>query len=66
MEDTLGRCLATGNTAEIFEWGSKVLKLYKSPTAKQAAFQEAATSAAVEALGLPIPKVWGVHELTGR
>jgi hypothetical protein len=66
MEETLGRLLATGNTAEIFEWGSRVMKLYKSPTAKRAVFHEAAKSAAVEALGLPVPKVWGVYEVKGR
>jgi len=66
MEEALGRSLATGNTAEIFEWGSRVMKLYKSPAAKRAAFHEAATSAAVEALGLPVPKVWEVHEVGGR
>jgi Phosphotransferase enzyme family len=66
MEEALGRSLATGNTAEIFEWGSRVMKLYKSPAAKPAAFREAATSAAVEALGLPVPKVWDVHNVGGR
>lgn len=66
MEERLGRVLATGNTAEIFEWGSEVMKLYKSPAAKRAAFHEAASSAAVEALGVPVPKIWGVHELGGR
>ena len=66
MEEALGRSLATGNTAEIFEWGSRVVKLYKSPAAKRAAFHEAATSAAVESLGLPVPRVWDVHEVGGR
>lgn len=66
MEEALGRLLATGNTAEIFEWGSRVIKLYKSPAAKPAAFREAATSAAVEALGLPVPKVWNVQDVGGR
>jgi hypothetical protein len=66
MEERLGRLLATGNTAEIFEWGSRVMKLYKSPAAKRAAFHEAARSAAVEALGLPVPRIWGVHEVGGR
>jgi hypothetical protein len=66
MEEALGRPLATGNTAEIFEWGSRVIKLYKSPAAKPAAFREASASAAVEALGLPVPKVWNVHEVGGR
>ena len=66
MQEVLGRLLATGNTAEIFEWGSRVMKLYKSPAAKRAAFREAATSAGVEALGLPVPRVWDVHEVEGR
>jgi hypothetical protein len=66
MEEALGQSLATGNTAEIFEWGSRVMKLYKSPAAKPAAFREAATSAAVEALGLPAPRVWNVHDVGGR
>jgi len=66
MEEALGRSLATGNTAEIFEWGSRVMKLYKSPLAKPVAFREAATSAAVEALGLPVPRVWNVHDVGGR
>jgi Phosphotransferase enzyme family len=66
MEETVGRSLATGNTAEIFEWGSRVLKLYKAPTAKGAVFHEAAASAAAEALGLPVPKIWGVREIGGR
>jgi Phosphotransferase enzyme family len=57
MEQALGRSLATGNTAEVFAWGSRVVKLYKSP---------AATSAAVEALGLPVPKVWSVRDIGGR
>jgi hypothetical protein len=66
MEEALGRSLAAGNTAEIFEWGLRVMKLYKSPAAKRAAFHEAATSAAVESLGLPVPRVWDVHEIGGR
>src|SRR3984893_16821118 len=66
MEEALGRSLATGNTAEIFEWGSRVMQLYKSPEAKPKAFREAAISAAVEALGLPAPKVWNVHDVGGR
>jgi hypothetical protein len=66
MSEILGRVLATGNTAEIFEWGSRVMKLYKSPAAKRVAFQEAATHAAVETLGLPVPRVWEVRGLGDR
>jgi hypothetical protein len=58
-----GRLLATGNVAEVFEWDSRVLKLYKSPEAKPAAFREAAIHAAVEALRLPVPFVWGVEQV---
>ncbi len=55
MTASQGRLLATGNVAEVFEWGNRVLKLYKSPAAKAVAFREAAIHAAVEALGLPVP-----------
>ena len=54
----VGRLLAAGNVAEVFEWGSRVVKLYRSLAAKQAAFREAANHAAVEAMGLPVPAVW--------
>jgi len=61
-----GRLLATGNVAEVFEWGDLVLKLYKSPAAKPTVFREAAIHAAVEALGLSVPSVWGVEQVEGR
>jgi hypothetical protein len=66
MSETIGRLLAAGNVAEIFEWGSRVVKLYRSPARKSTAFREAAIHAAVEAMGLPIPAVWGVQEVGGR
>jgi aminoglycoside phosphotransferase (APT) family kinase protein len=67
MDEAMGGLLAVGNVAEIFEWGgSRVLKRYKSAAAKPAAFREAATHAAVEALGLPVPRVWGVQEVEDR
>jgi aminoglycoside phosphotransferase (APT) family kinase protein len=66
MRETIGPLLAAGNVAEIFELGSRVVKLYKSPGAKPAAFREGAIHAAVEASGLPVPQVWGVHQFGGR
>src|SRR5215469_18872806 len=66
MSNTVGRLLAAGNVAEVFEWGPRVVKLYRSPAAKQAAFREAANRAAVEAMGLPVPAVWGVHRIDAR
>jgi hypothetical protein len=55
MNETIGRWLGAGDVAEIFEWGSRVVKLYKSTAATPAAFREAAIQAAVEASGLPVP-----------
>jgi len=66
MSNTIGRLPATGNVAEPFEWGSRVVKLYRSPAAKQTAFREAANHAAVEAMGLPVPAVWAVQRIEAR
>ena len=66
MNETTGRLLAVGNVAEVFEWGARALKLYKSTTAKPAVFHESAMHAAVEAMGLPVPKVWSGQEIGGR
>jgi len=62
----MGRLLAAGNVAEVFEWGSRALKLYRSPAAKPAAFREAASHAVVEALGLPVPAVRAVQQVGSR
>jgi aminoglycoside phosphotransferase (APT) family kinase protein len=66
MSETIGRLLAAGNVAEVFEWGSRVVKLYRSAARKPTAFREAAVHAAVEAMGLPVPAVWGVLGVGGR
>src|SRR6516162_5148919 len=66
MSETIGRLLAAGNVAEVFEWGSRVVKLYRSPARKPTAFREAAIHAAVEAMALPVPTVWGVLKVGGR
>ena len=66
MSETTGRLLAAGNVAEVFEWGSRVVKLYRSPARKPTAFREAAIHAAVEAMALPVPAVWSVLEVGGR
>lgn len=66
MQESMGRLLAAGNVAELFEWDGRALKLYRSPAAKRAAFREAAIHAAVEALGLPVPAVWGVQQIGDR
>jgi len=66
MSETIGRLLAAGNVAEVFEWGSRVVKLYRSSARKATAFREAAIHAAVEAMALPVPAVWSVVEVGGR
>src|SRR5690348_1325728 len=66
MSEKIGRLLAAGNVAELFEWGSRILKLYRAAAGKPTAFREAAIHAAVEAMGLPVPAVWGVREVAGR
>jgi Ser/Thr protein kinase RdoA (MazF antagonist) len=66
VTETLGSPLATGNVAEVYDLPPQVLKLYKSPTAKPTVFREAALHAAVEAMGLPVPVVWGVRQVGQR
>ena len=66
MSETMGRLVATGQRAEVFEWGSRVVKLHRSAAAKNTAFGEAAIHAAVEALGLPVPTVWSVQQIDRR
>jgi aminoglycoside phosphotransferase (APT) family kinase protein len=62
----LGRILGTGKEAEVFEFGSDVLKLYRTTAPKRSAFREAATLALVEDFGLPAPQVRGVRRIEGR
>src|ERR1700751_3122910 len=66
MSETIGRLLAVGTAAEVFECGSRVLKLYRSAVRKPTTFREAAIHATVEAMGLPVPAMWGVQEVGGR
>jgi aminoglycoside phosphotransferase (APT) family kinase protein len=66
MNTTEDPLLGSGNVAEVFAHGSRVFKLYKHFAAKPAAFREAALHAAVEAMGLPVPRVWSVEEVDGR
>lgn len=56
----VGARLGTGNVAEVFEYGPHVLKLYRRPEARSAAFIEAATLSILADHGLPTPRV---HEV---
>jgi hypothetical protein len=66
MSETIGRLLAAGQRAEVFEWGPHVVKLCRSTGSKHVTFREAAIHAAVECLGLPVPAVWSVQQIDGR
>jgi aminoglycoside phosphotransferase (APT) family kinase protein len=66
MSETMGRLLAAGQRAEVFERGSRVVKLCRSTGSKRATFGEAAIHAAVECLGIPVPRVWSVQQIDGR
>jgi hypothetical protein len=66
MSESMGRLLAAGQRAEVFEWGSRVVKLCRSTGSKRITFREAAIHAAVEDLGLPVPTVWGIQQIDGR
>jgi hypothetical protein len=66
MGEIIGHFLAAGQRAEVFEWGSRVVKLYRSTAAKRVIFGEAAIHAAVEALGLSVPTVWSVQQIGDR
>jgi RIO-like serine/threonine protein kinase len=62
----LGRVLGSGKEAQVFEYGSKVVKLYPSGGRKEAAFREAAILAGLEGAGLPVPAVWEVRRIDQR
>ena len=53
----IGALLGSGNVAEAFEYGPHVLKLYRYPQARSAAFIEAATLSVLTDHGLPTPRV---------
>jgi aminoglycoside phosphotransferase (APT) family kinase protein len=62
----LGRLLGSGKEAQVFEYGSKAVKLYPSGGRKEAAFREAAILAGLEGTGLPVPAVWEVWRIDQR
>lgn len=62
----IGPLLGSGNVAEAFVYGEHVLKLYRRPEAKSAAFIEAATLAILADHGLPTPGVHDVRAFDGH
>lgn len=66
MHQQRGQLIGTGKEAEVYEFGDRVLKLYRAGPRKGSAFREAAILAAVEALDVPAPRVLGVEQVDGR
>lgn len=66
MNRTIGHLVGTGRIAEVFEYGDAVVKLYRDPSSRTAAFAEAATLAVVAEHGLPTPQVYEVSHYVGR
>ena len=62
----LGPLLGTGKEAEVFEYGTAVVKLYNADRPKRSAFREAAILALAESFGLPVPEVHAVRQISGR
>lgn len=62
----IGERLGSGKEAEVFAYGPDVIKLYRRPVAKGAAFREAATLALLETLDLPAPRVRQAGLFEGR
>jgi len=62
----LGRLVGAGKEAEVFEYGTNVVKLYKPTAPKRSAFREAAALALVESLELPTPAIFGVVQIDAR
>ena len=64
--DWIGRPLGRGKLAEVFEYGSGVIKIYPDGTGKQSAFREAGVLATLEGCGLAVPVVTSVGRVEGR
>ena len=64
MSETMGRLLAAGQRAEVFEWGSRVVKLCRSTGSKQVVFREAAINCCRRGLGASRSR--GVERATDR
>jgi aminoglycoside phosphotransferase (APT) family kinase protein len=61
-----GRLVGSGKDADVFEFGEKVVKLYKTGIPKHTPFREAAALALAESQGLPVPATNDVRQIDGR
>lgn len=62
----LGPLIGSGKVAEVFAFGERVAKFYRSPADKLSTFREAMALALAHSLGLPAPAVWGVRQFAER
>ena len=60
-DPSLGRFLGSGKVAEVFEFETAVIKLYKSTTPKPSAFREAAALALVKFWGYRCHRSWACN-----
>lgn len=66
MHQRRGELIGSGKEAEVYEFGDRVLKLYRPGPRKASAFSEAVILAAIEPLDVPAPQVLGVEQVDGR
>jgi len=66
MSQAVGPLIGSGRVAEVFEYGDRVVKLYRDPAWRTPAFMEAATLAIVAEHDLPTPRAHAVGQFAGR
>lgn len=66
MSQTIGRLIGSGSVADVHEYGTRAIKLYRPGIGSEPAFREAATLAALADKGLPVPRVYAAAEFEGR
>lgn len=62
----IGPLIGSGRVAEVFEYGDRVVKLYRDPSWRTPAFMEAATLAIVAEHDVPTPAAYAVGQFAGR
>ncbi|MBY6053748.1 phosphotransferase family protein [Cytobacillus firmus] len=62
----LGNPIAVGNTAEIYQYDDKIVKLFKKPLPPSEHLHEAKKQEYASSCGLPVPKIFKVTEIAGR
>lgn len=66
VTSNIGDKIGDGGIAEVFARDNKAIKLYKPHVPKSEAFYEALINTIIESTGLPVPKVFSVHQVSDR